>query len=119
MPRATTKRTTKPSRPRKPARAPAGLVQAFQLLRESDTTPAYALQKAAEVFPVAQRILRELQSDADQRAVDEILNSATDAMFPDWNAPAHTEPELAQTAAYYIGFAVCWLLLSQMQVAPR
>ena len=111
-------KTSKKSIAKATPQAPAGLKLAFSLIRESDHTPLFASLTAEEVYPVAQQVIEELQGEANPMAINEIMYRATEQMF-EWETASREVPDFVQTAAYYIGFAVCWLQMNDIQGGAR
>ena len=95
-----------------------GLTTAFRLvIVPNDAHWPCAFEVARDAYPHARRILALLQSNQIEnmdRALTDALIRATQIMFPhdilssDECADA---PRLAGPASFYVGYAVCWLLL--------
>src|SRR5262245_35871708 len=102
------------SRRESKAGTPAGLVHAFRLIREDDHTKHFAGSTANEVLPFAEQILRCLQGEGSSDRVKAILDAGADEMYEWDTCDPHDVPDMAQTSAYYIGFAVCWLLMREI-----
>lgn len=99
---------------------PLGLEVAFRLILERDEAPHAAARNADRAFGAATRIDDVLRSTGNETAISEILASAADAMFGKWEGrPAHEEPSHAAHAAYYVGFALCWMVMQQINGAIR
>lgn len=99
---------------RTPQPAPAGLAHAFKLV-QVDATAIAAREDARLTYPHARRILDILHGDSQAGtdvAVQDELIAATQTMYG--NVESGKDPCVAATAAFHVGFAVCWLLMTEM-----
>jgi hypothetical protein len=90
---------------------PRGLCLAFRMIPDPDGTQGTD-QCAADAYPHAARIL----SDAGL-SLERELRAATTTVFPGWERD--NSPNLAAVASFQVGFAVCWLLMTQMNGGAR
>ena len=96
--------------PKREATAPCGLRAAFSLITLDSVKPTWATTAANAVYPHATRIVNTVLTSGDESAVINELENAVASLFPNLEGtPAVTT---AQEAAFNVGFAVCWLLLT-------
>src|SRR5262245_36891118 len=95
------------------------LARAFRLIAEEDHNGSFSVHTSAEVLPIARRLLAEFDKGTDADTVARLLAKASDTLFSGWEVPPHTEPELAQKAGFYTGFALCWLLHEEQAGGSR
>lgn len=109
-----------PRQRRQPAlRAPLGLAHAFKLIAESDWTANAASGHATEIYPHALRFIDSLHEDTEGGGIHraELIAAATKALHGHcWTDEDITSmPELTGSTALYLGFAVAWLLMSDIR----
>lgn len=97
---------------------PIGLVAAFTMIRDDEETLMAPLTHALGAYPQAQRVIARLHGDSDDET-HEIFADAADAVFPGSNPPASDEPFMVEEAAFYVGFATCWLLMTAVNGGGR
>ncbi len=91
--------------------APAGLRAAFSMITVDTVKPnTWATASANAAYPHAKRIVNTVLTDGDESTVVIELEHATASLFPN----LQEEPALttAQEAAFNVGFAACWLLMT-------
>jgi hypothetical protein len=97
--------------------APAGLRAAFLTLTLDNVKPTWATTAANASYPHASNIVQTLLTGGDEPAVVEELDASVHSLFP--NLDEEPTTATAQEAAFYVGVAVCWLLLTSITGGNR
>lgn len=92
--------------------APAGLRAAFSMIALDGVNPSWATQATNATFPHAQRIVKTVLTRGDEGVVVQELTNAIRTTFPNLDRESEPAVTTAQEAAFNVGFAVCWLLLT-------
>ena len=101
----------------KPTAPPTGLVAAFTMVRQTDERAIAAVRHAQASYPHARRIIDSLHDVTGDKGsqygdISDTLLQATDDLFSPLDEPSRNDPSMASQAGFYVGFAVCWLLLT-------
>lgn len=106
------KKQPKPATKKARNAAPTGLAYAFRLIDEAHV--------ADRIYPHAVTIIDHI--DKDLMIEDELMRAAR-AVFPpakhDSSSGPKQTPELAALGGFYVGFAACWLLMTQINGGVR
>jgi hypothetical protein len=126
------KKTNHKAKPRKRARAvdvPIGLSAAFKMIAFDGEMPCGADVLCEDAYPHAVRIIDLLHGrTADSEinndmAIERELQEATRRIYPPVSKAAEDDPAesagLASFASFRVGFAVCWLLMTQVNGGVR
>ena len=100
---------------------PPGLAAAFKLIQPDDASAAWARAQATDTYPHALAFLAALETDG---SIDDVIARATqeehghvlegaDADNAEWVA------NLTGDTALHVGFAACWLLMTQINGGAR
>ena len=115
------KATPKKTRRRTSANVPPGLQYAFRLI-DIDGYP----QDAGDVLPHALKIIDNMNHATGRPngpIIEDELMAAAGTIFPPQKHDPSTDPGnnpvIASVGGFYTGFAVCWLLMTQINGGGR
>lgn len=97
--------------------APAGLVAAFRMIYVDGATSAFADMTADRYYPYARRAIDHLNGRTGEDMESELLLAAEQVAGADRSLAE--DPSIVADAAFHVGFAVCWLLMTQVNGGGR
>lgn len=103
---------------------PIGLAHAFKLIGMDSQTPQAAESFASETYHHALTIIEHLHgrhTDNNGLAIERELLEAARTILPTDRAEGDsaTNPALTAEAGFNVGFAVCWLMMAQINGGAR
>jgi hypothetical protein len=80
-------------------------------------------QDAGDVYPHAVKIINNMRRRSNGPVVENELMAASRVVFPgsphDDSSNPDSNPTLASVGGFYVGVAVCWLLMTQINGGVR
>lgn len=124
------KKTTTQSRKKTARReqldaVPPGLVAAFTLIRMDDDNMHNPPHAARHAYPYARKVINVLRGQFDEDTnqdllIEETLSEAAQRRYDDMSPDEVAESgALRGEVAFEVGFAVCWLLMTEMNGGAR
>ena len=92
--------------------APIGLRLAFAAINDEGATSTAAAWRADNAYPAAAQVIARMhQDDPNDDVINQEIAAVARRMYSSDQDPV-SEPSMVGSAAFCLGFAACWLVLT-------